>query len=151
MRKRLIIPMLALVAVLTSCSAGISTPDEDPTEVALSFIENYDKWAQSGYSKPIPQNLTEAVSSDMLAILTDDQNWYLNGNIQQHGGVRIIESKLDQVDERHAVVTVTIDASAVTVTAGGDKTWVDYSRPIVTRFELERDATWRIASTKSTD
>lgn len=88
---------------------------------------------------------------DMQNVLDDDIIWYQKGGVQQHGSVRIVETKVDVSSEDHAVVTVVLDASGVTVTAEGEDTWVDYSKPIVTRVYLEKDETWRVTSTDSDD
>jgi predicted lipid-binding transport protein (Tim44 family) len=120
-----------------------------PVEAAIHFVKAYDEWAQSGYAEPIPDALRSATTAEMFAVLEDDQNWYLTGGVQQHGDVRIVDSELNSVDDTHAVVRLSIDASAVTVTAEGEETFVDYSRVIVTRFFVERDGIWRIASTKT--
>lgn len=85
----------------------------------------------------------------MLDVLQDDQDWYLTGGILQIGSVEIVEVDLGEVDDDRAVVTITLDASEVSVTAQGNETFTDYSQLIVTRFNLERADTWRIASTQS--
>lgn len=152
MRRRWMGLALSLCAAfLTACSATPLVQLEEPKEVAIGFVKNYDHWAQEGYTDPIPDDLREVVSSDMLDVLKDDQSWYLTGGIQQHGQVKIVKSEVDILDESHAVVTVTLDASSVTVTAEGQETWVDYSRPIVTHVKLERTTTWKVVSTESAD
>lgn len=143
------IPVL-LVGLLAACSSP-GSDNRSPEEVALAFIADYDAWAQDGYANPIPDALIAATSIDMQNVLKDDINWYQRGGVQQHGSVRIVETKVDVLSEGQAVVTVVLDASGVTVTAEGEDTWVDYSKPIVTRVYLERDETWRVTSTDSGD
>jgi len=87
----------------------------------------------------------------MRSVLDDDQRWYLRGGVKQHGAVKIVETRVLECSDVQAVVQVTLDATAVTVTAKGEKTFVDYSRLIITRFILERRDTWRITATESDD
>lgn len=85
----------------------------------------------------------------MRETLVSDQGWHVRGGVLQHGSVHVVESELEESTNEHAVVRVTIDAMGVTVTAEGEETWVDYSDPIVTRFELEKADRWRVASSSS--
>ena len=147
-RRWTVVPSLILLGGLSAC-ASPSDPSDGPSEVVLNFARDYDSWAQSGYADPIPDSLREAVSKDKFSALEDDQNWYLPGGVVQHGEVRVVDTELIPIDSDHAVVNVTFDASAVSITAQGQETWVDNSEPIVTQFTLEKGDTWRIVSTES--
>lgn len=147
-KRRDIVMVLVPVGFLGACSSPPPLA-EGPTAVTVGFVENYDEWARNGYDDPIPETLREAASTEMLEVLEDDQDWYLDGGIKQHGEVKIIETELIESDDYHAIISVTLDATAVTVTAEGEETWVDYSQPIVTRFSLEKGNTWRVTSTET--
>lgn len=114
----------------------------------MSFVREYDLWARSGYADPIPISLRRAVADEALKALEADQSWYLTNRVKQHGSVEIASTKLIELDGDKATVEVTLDATEVTVTAAGESTWVDYSQPIVTRFDLEKSRAWRIVSTE---
>jgi hypothetical protein len=148
-RQRAALLILA-PGLLVGCSSPSSSV-EAPVDVVVSFINSYDQWARDGYADPIPDSLRVASSKDMFGVIEDDQNWYSEGGVQQHGSVRIVETRLSESSDNHAVVDVVIDATAVSVTAGGEETFVDYSQPIRTSFNLEKDAFWRITSTDSVD
>jgi hypothetical protein len=88
----------------------------------------------------------------MIDVLEADQRWHLRGGVVQHGAVRVVERATVELNEDRAVVRIVLDATDVSVTAEGEPTFVDYSRPIVTRFSLEKGGgTWRVASTDSDD
>lgn len=140
--------VLTLV-VLTGCAP--SPPSNEPLEVSVNFIDNYDEWAQVGYAPPLPESLRSIASESMLGVFEDDQNWYYGGAVQQHGSVNILGTELLGSNNDHAVVRVVIDASNVSVTADGEQTFVDYSKPIVTLINLKKEGNWRITSTSSGD
>jgi hypothetical protein len=138
--------------MVAGCASGCSAQpeqDEGAIQAAVSFVTQYDSWAQSGYAEPIPVALRDAASLDMQSILEDDQDWYLTGGIRQHGAVKIVKADLTTIDSHHAIVTITLNAGGVSVTARGEGTFVDYSEPIVTQFHLERKDNWLITSTTS--
>ncbi|AQX81017.1 hypothetical protein BWO91_14495 [Plantibacter flavus] len=112
-------------------------------------MKSYDHWAQSGYADPIPDALLDLASTEMRDVLEEDQDWYLTGQVQQHGDVEITGTELIESNNDHAVVRVTLDASNVSVTAEGQETWVDYSKPIVSEFTLEKSKAWRVVSAAS--
>ncbi|MCW3492431.1 hypothetical protein [Microbacterium sp. SSM24] len=88
----------------------------------------------------------------MIDVLEADQRWHVSGGVVQHGAVRIVEKATIDLAEDRAVVRIVLDATNVSVTAEGKPTFVDYSRPIVTRFSLEKGGgTWRVASSDSDD
>lgn len=142
-------PSLLLVVGALSACASTHAHRKSPVEVATSFVRDYEKWAQNGCSSPMPPALPEASSSEMLEVLVRDQKWYSSGGVRQHGAVRILQAEESGGGDGQVVVTITLDASDVTVTADGRATWVDYSRPIITRFSLTRRGIWRITSTKT--
>lgn len=122
-------------------------PAQGAEDAAVKFVISYDEWAQAGYTDPIPEALHAVSSEDMFDLLKEDQQWQLGGSIQQHGAIEVLESEVVESSADEAVVTVTFDASAVSVTAEGKETWVDYSRPVTTLFNLEMSDTWRVSST----
>lgn len=118
--------------------------------MAEEFVRSYDDWAQSGFGDPIPDALRDLATDEMVEVLESDQRWHLTGDIKQHGGIKIVSTDVTEASDASASVTVTIDASAVTVTAEGQKTWVDYSEPIVTTFELVKDYEGWLINSSST-
>lgn len=137
------------LVVLTGCAP--SPPPNEPLDVSVNFIDNYDEWAQDGYAPPLPESLRSIASESMLGVFEDDQNWYYGGAVQHHGSVNILGTELLESNNDHAVVRVVIDASNVSVTADGEQTFVDYSKPIVTLINLKKEGNWRITSTSSGD
>ncbi|WP_153303484.1 hypothetical protein [Plantibacter flavus] len=147
-KSHLIVSALASAALLSACSSPQTSPEE-PVETTVSFVKSYDHWAQSGYADPIPDALLDLASTEMRDVLEEDQDWYLTGQVQQHGDVEITGTELIESNNDHAVVRVTLDASNVSVTAEGQETWVDYSKPIVSEFTLEKSKAWRVVSAAS--
>ena len=146
-KSHLMVLALASAVLLSACSSPPTSPE--PIDTTVSFVKSYDQWAQSGYVDPIPDALLDLVSTEMRGVLEEDQDWYLTGQVQQHGDVEITGTELIESNNDHAVVRVTLDASNVSVTAEGQETWVDYSKPIVSEFTLEKSNAWRVVSAAS--
>lgn len=132
---------------LASCSSS-ADPDR-PESVVGNFVRSYDEWARSGFAGAIPDTLRDLTTDEMFGALESDQRWHRTGDVKQHGGVKIVSIDVADADDKSASVVVTLDASAVTVTAEGQETWVDYSSPVVTTFQLIRDGNWRVNKSSS--
>lgn len=148
-----ILKLTAVTLVLLGAGGLASCTSSDaparPESVVENFVRSYDEWAQSGFSGTIPDTLRDLTTDEMFGALESDQRWHRTGDVKQHGGVKILSIDVTDADDESASVVVTLDASAVTVTAEDQETWVDYSAPIVTTFKLIRNESWLVSSSSS--
>jgi hypothetical protein len=148
-RNSLVLSLLMGVGFLTNACSSSSEVTPTPVEVTQSFVNDYGSWARDGYPSPVPDALLTVSTDEMVDVLERDLKWNSRGEIQQHGEVEIVSIELVESEADRATVRVVLDGRNLTVTASGEETWVDYSRPVTTQFHLVNDRSWRIASTET--
>ncbi|MFJ4223369.1 hypothetical protein [Microbacterium sp. NPDC089695] len=147
-----LIAALTALTILTPLSACTSASHDDgPAGAATSFINEYDQWAQDGYTEPIPEGLKDASSGTTIKELENDRLWYSQGGIQQEGSLQIVDTSVVSQEGNSAVVRVTIDSSDIAIFAEGKKTFMSEERTTITELTLKRTDRWRVTRSEQVE
>lgn len=142
--------VLALSLVLPGCGEEKSARS-DPSDTAISFVNAYDRWAQRGFSNPLPEELDNLSNDNSRANLEADSRWYSQGNVKQVGSIRFTDIKVVSSSETSSTVSIVIDYSNVELFANGQKVNFDQDQGSNMEIYLVRDSPneeWRVDSVK---
>ena len=140
--------VLFLALVLPGC--GEAKPARsDPSDTAISFVNAYDRWAQKGFSMPLPEELNKLSNDNSKADLEADSRWYSQGNVKQVGSIRFTDVKVVSSSETSSTVSIVMDYSNVELVANGLKVNFDQDQGSKIEIYLVRESSnedWRVDS-----
>ena len=108
-----------------------------------AFIDDYQEWAENGYSATLPAGLEARVTGEALSILRDDATMYSGHDIAQVGKAKVLSLKVDESSPTEATAIVRLDQSGVKVRQDGEERG-NGQKVTELRISLVRAETWKI-------
>lgn len=138
--------MLGVLAFLAAaCSSQPTGESQAAEDVAAKFIEEYDSWAQGGYSRGLPEALQDISAGPILDTLTSDARWYSEAGIQQVGAMEIIDLESLNYTSQETTVLVTLNPENISYTSFGEAVEAHHAETQTIELSLTHDGQWKVS------
>lgn len=127
---------------MSFCSS--SANEDQQLRSARTFVEEYDRWAQDGFSEELPESLRSMAAGKALVSIESDARWYSRGRVKQAGTMKITDMVILESSADQAVVEAHLDSSEISVTADGQPTWRSSETRQVLILALQKLDSWKV-------